>query len=168
MTENVKLKLEYLNEENFNGLGDIIQNQFEGKTPLLDESFFNHYGPLAFLECDGPVEFGITRFKKRPLVLEKLEQHAQTPEMLYAIDDDFIMPVAPIVYKNGESYPDIDKIKAIRVKQGDGVIFNDGIWHWAPFPATNEKSSVLVGFKKGTAENDIIIKELGKIFEIVE
>lgn len=168
MSEKKALQLEYLSEQLFADYGQVIQNSFDGKVPLLNESFFKHYGPLAFLECEGPVEFGITRFNKRPLIVDKLEQHAETQEMLYAIDDDFIMPVAPIIYKGAEAWPDVGKLKAIRVKQGDGVIFKRGFWHWAPFPATRQNSSVLVGFKAGTAKNDIVIKPLGTTFEIVE
>ena len=168
MSEKKELKMEFLSEEIFADYGQVIQNSFEGKVPFLRESFFNHYAALAFLNCEGPVEFGITRFNKRPLIVDKLEQHAKTPEFLYAIDDDFIIPVAPIILKGAEEWPDVDRIKAIRVKQGDGIIFKRGFWHWAPFPATRQNSSVLVGFKAGTAENDIVIKELETIFEIVE
>ena len=34
------------------------------------------------------------------------------------------MPIAPIVYKEGEAFPDEEKIRIICVSQGVGVIFN--------------------------------------------
>ncbi len=168
MPEKKALTMDYLSEENFSDFGQVIQNSFEGKIPLLREPFFNHYAALAFLDCEGPVEFGITRFNKRPLIVDKLEQHAKTPEFLYAIDDDFIIPAAPIIVKGSEEWPDLSRIKAFCVKQGDGIIFKRGFWHWAPFPASRQNSSVLVGFKTGTAENDIMIKALDTIFIIAE
>ena len=45
------------------------------------------------------------------------------------------------------------------MKMGEGVVFNDGIWHWAPFPQ-EESSSVIVGFEKDTADNDLVIRDL--------
>lgn len=156
-----KLIIEPVTAENFKKLGKVIKIPKEGEMkPLLESSFFKHYGPLGFIDCEGAVELGITTFRKRELLVDKLEQHAKTPELLYAIDGDFIMPVAPIIYKDGEAYPDLDNIMAMHVKQCEGVIFDDGMWHWAPYPYDKESSSVLVGFKKGTAENDIIIREL--------
>jgi hypothetical protein len=38
-------------------------------------------------------------------------------------------------------------------------VFNDGIWHWAPFPLKGS-SSVIVGFEKDTAEKDLVIRDL--------
>jgi len=163
-----KLTIEDANKRNFKGLGVIIKIPVEGELePTLQSSFFKHYAELGFIDCGGAVEFGITTFKKREFKVDKLEQHAKTPELLYAIDSDFIMPVASIIYKDGESFPDLAKIKAIKVNQGEGVIFDDGIWHWAPYPYDKEVSSVLVGFKKGTCHDDIIIRDLKKKYLMV-
>jgi len=163
-----KMHIQYISKKNFRDLGVVIQIPQEGEMkPLLESSFFKHYGPLGFIVGEDPVEFGITTFKKRELIADKLEQHSQTQELLYAIDGDFIMPVAPIIYKKGEAFPNEEKIRIIRVPQGVGVIFKQGYWHWAPFPI-KDTSSVLVGFKKGTAENDIIIKDLKKKILMIE
>jgi len=163
-----KMLIQYVSKENFSDLGVVIQIPKEGEVkPLLEASFFKHYGPLGFIEGKEDVEFGITTFKKRLLIASKLEQHSQTQELLYAIDGDFIMPVAPIINKEEKEFPDEEKILIIRVPQGVGVIFKKGYWHWAPFPI-KDTSSVLVGFKKGTAENDIIIKDLKNKILMVE
>jgi ureidoglycolate hydrolase len=157
------LIVEDVNNKNFKNLGEIIKIPLDGeKEPTLKSSFFNHYAGLGFIDCSDIVEFGITTFNKRKLEVDKLEQHAKTPELLFAIDGAFVMPVAPIIYQKGEAFPDLNQIKAIKVCQGEGVIFKDGIWHWAPFPYNKEKSSVLVGFKKDTCEDDIIIRDLDK------
>jgi len=168
MNYDKKMLIQYISKDNFSDLGVLIKIPQEGEMkPLLESSFFKHYGPLGFIEGEDPVEFGITTFKKRELIVDKLEQHSQTQELLYAIDGDFIMPVAPIINKEEEEFPDEEKIIIIRVPQGVGVIFKQGYWHWAPFPI-KDISSVLVGFKKGTAENDIIIKDLKNKILMVE
>lgn len=162
------LIVENVNNENFKGLGEIIKIPIEGeREPTLKSPFFNHYAGLGFIDCSDTVEFGITTFNKRELEVDKLEQHAKTPELLFAIDGAFVMPVAPITYQKGEAFPNLNQIKAIKVDQGEGVIFKDGIWHWAPYPYNKEKSSVLVGFKKGTYDDDIIIKDLEKKYLMI-
>ena len=162
-----KLIIKDVTPEIFKGLGVVIKIPKEGeRKPALKSSFFKHYAELGFIDCGDVVEFGITTFNRRDLIVDKLEQHAKTPELLYAIDGAFIVPVAPIIYKDGEAYPDLEKIKAVKVGQGEGVIFNDGIWHYAPYPYDKEVSSVLVGFKKGTCYDDITIKDLPKKYVI--
>jgi len=163
-----KLIVQPVTAENFSKLGKVLRIPVEGEMkPLLESSFFKHYGPLGFIDCEGPVEFGITTFQKRELIVDKLEQHAKTPELLYAIDGGFIMPVAPIILKDGAAYPDLEQIIAIHVKQGEGILFDDGIWHWAPYPYDKNSSSVLVCFKKGTAEDDIVIRGLEEKYLII-
>ncbi len=162
MNREIKIKISELEETSFQRYGKIIRIPVFGtKKPLLSSSFFNHYGPLALIACEGNFELGITTFQKRPLVVDELEQHAETAEMLYAIDADMIIPIAAIIIRDGVAVPDESTFTAMHVKQGEGVVFNEGIWHWAPFPfGDKDFSSVLVGFKQHTAEKDIIIKEL--------
>jgi len=149
-----------LEEKSFKRLGQIIRIPEEGsRKPTLQSEAFKFYGNLGIVAVKDKFELGVCTFRKRKLETTQLEQHAQTQELLYAIDGDFIMPVAPIKKIRGAAYPNLDRLEAVLVKQGEGVIFHDGIWHWAPFPV-KRKSSVLVGFNKGTAKNDLVIRDL--------
>lgn len=157
----IKLKVTKVTKENFKNFGQFMYIPAEGEfIPTNQAAFFKFYGGMGLMDCHGITELGICTFKKRPLETSELEQHAGTPELLYALDGDFMMPIAPIIYQNGASCPDVSRAMAIRVNQYEGVIFNDGIWHWAPFPL-QETSSVIVGFKKDTALTDILIKDIG-------
>jgi len=168
MQEKNVLEVRPISAENFSDLGQVITIPVPGeRVPTLEKSFFRHYAALAFLDCYGPVELGITTFRKRELKADKLEQHAGTPELLYAIDGDFVMPVAPSHMNGKVAAPDLTRIRAIRVRQGEGLIFQDGMWHWAPFPVQKDPSSVLVGFKIGTAENDILIHDLDHTYIMI-
>ena len=155
------VKVDYLSPNMFDSsLGQIIYTPEEGKRePTLQSESFKFYGGIAFMNIKNVFELGICVFYQRALETDQLEQHAQTQELLFAVDGDFIMPVAPIVQKNGESWPDLDRVVAIRVPMGEGVVFNHGIWHWAPFPL-KAKSSVIVGFEKDTADEDLVIRDL--------
>jgi ureidoglycolate hydrolase len=159
------VKVEYLSPNVFgSSLGQIIYTPKEGeRKPTLKSDSFNFYGGIALMNIKDVFELGICTFKQRALETDQLEQHALSQEMLFAIDGDFIMPVAPIIQMNGQSWPDLDRLVAIRVRMGEGVVFNHGIWHWAPFPL-KETSSVIVGFEKDTADKDLVIRDLdGKI-----
>jgi ureidoglycolate hydrolase len=155
------VKVEYLSPEVFtSSLGQIIYTPKEGeREPTLQDDAFKFYGGIALMNIKEVFELGICVFNQRELATDQMEQHTLTQEMLFAIDGDFIMPVAPIVRKNGEAWPDLDHVVAIRVPMGQGVVFNDGIWHWAPFPL-KPRSSVIVGFEKDTADKDIVIRDL--------
>jgi hypothetical protein len=156
-----KVKVEYLSPRVFaTSLGQIIFTPEEGKRePTLESEAFKFYGGIALMNIKNVFELGICVFNQRALETDQLEQHAQTQEMLFAIDGDFIMPVAPIIQKNGEPWPDLDSVVAIRVPMGQGVVFNKGIWHWAPFPL-KARASVIVGFEQDTADKDLVIRNL--------
>jgi ureidoglycolate hydrolase len=156
-----KVKVEVLSPGAFDSsLGQIIFTPKEGeREPTLQSEDFKFYGGIVFMNIKDVFELGICVFNQRELATEQLEQHALTQELLFAIDGDFIMPVAPIIQKNGKSWPDLEHMVAIRVPVGQGVVFNNGIWHWAPFPL-KEKSAVIVGFEKDTADKDLVIRDL--------
>jgi len=158
---NTKVKVETLSPEVFgSSLGQIIVTPKEGeREPSLQSEDFKFYGGIALMNIKNVFELGICVFNQRALETNELEQHAQTQELLFAIDGDFIMPVAPIVQKNGEAWPDLDRVVAIRVPMGQGVVFNHGVWHWAPFPL-KASASVIVGFEKDTADKDLVIRDL--------
>ena len=160
VAQSITVPVRSLDARGFKRLGQVIQIPEEGsRKPTLCGEAFRFYGELGLVPVKETFELGVCTFQKRKLETNQLEQHALTPELLYAIDGDFIMPVAPIKKVRGEAYPNLDRLQAIHVKQGEGVIFHDGIWHWAPFPL-KKKSSVLVGFNRGTAKNDLVIRDL--------
>ena len=160
------LKAIEVTTENFKEMGQVISIPNPAKDiPKLQGEGFNHYAELAFLDCEGPVEFGITMFNKRDTTVIELEQHAGTQEMLLALDGPFIMPVAPMIEVDGKQVIDENKLFAIKVSQGQGVIFKQGFWHYAPFPL-KEQSSVLVGFKPLSWKDDIIMCSLSEPISI--
>lgn len=162
----MKLKVVEVTKENFAHIGQVIQIPDVENTPAqLQGDGFVHHAELAFIDTVGPLEFGITTFFKRPLKTNRLEQHAQTQELLLAMDGPFVMPVAPKMVVDGKEVPNISRLMAIYVKQGEGVIFHKGNFHWAPY-ALGERTSVLVGFEPKTWANDIIFYDLDEEIEL--
>jgi hypothetical protein len=121
------------------------------------------FSELGLMKCRGELEFGICVFHKRPLVLDQMERHARSAEILYAVDEDFIAVAAPS--EPGGRAPRLSELVALKVKRGEGLIFQEGCWHWAPYTSA-EESFALVGFARKTATKDMTILPLGRTITI--
>jgi len=134
------------------------------RRPDVENDIIRFFGKLGVIEAPGGVEFGMCAYEQRDFVVEGLEQHRRSGELLYAIDDDFIMPVAPNMA--GADQPDLSKAYAIRVRRSEGVIFAPGAWHWVPYPL-KAKSFALVGFAIDTPKNDFFSQVLSPPLKIL-
>lgn len=162
------ITLQYANKSNFKGLGQLIKiPDDESKKPDFESDILTFYGGLGLINSNLPIELGICIFKKREMIIEQFECHSLTQELLYAIDDDFVMPVAPNLTQKDGDVPDLEKAVAIRIRRGEGVIFERGVWHSVPYPFKDE-SFALVGFTKNTAKNDLKIFNLKEKIRMVE
>jgi hypothetical protein len=123
--------------------------------PDAQDSIQTYYGQLAIMQCTGAVQIGICVAKNREYVVDMFERHAKSAELLEALKGDFVTLTAPSIMKNGELCPDMDRAAAIRVNQGEGVLFDADIWHWTPYAVT-PTCDVLVIFRKDTPKDDFI------------
>lgn len=158
------IKAQHVTPENFKEFGKVISTTAKVE-PDAQSDIQTIYGQLAIIKCSESIEFGICVAKKRDLVVDMLEQHVKTEELLAAISGDFITPVTSSIEINGMLSPDLDKVIAVRVNQGEGVVFDKGMWHWTPYAVT-ETCDVLVAFKTDTPKNDFISKELTEKLKI--
>lgn len=151
----------HASSDSFKGMGAFIANNTDtqGLKPSNQSEIQTFYGKLGIMECKEAIEFGLCIAKNRPIRITQLEQHAKSSELLVALSGDFISPVSPSIIKDGRMIPDIDKVIAVRVNQGEGIIFNVGIWHWTPYPV-EDTATILVAFKKNTPEEDFILENL--------
>jgi ureidoglycolate hydrolase len=146
------IKAQRVTPENFQAFGKVVSVTAKAE-PAAQSDIQTFYGQLAVMKCQGSVELGICVAKNRAFVVDTLEQHTETAELLAALRDDFIVPVTTSVVIDGKQYPDMEKVAAVRVNQGEGVVFDEGIWHWTPYAVT-ETCDVLVVFKTDTPKND--------------
>jgi hypothetical protein len=129
-----------------------------GRKPDVENELLRFFGKLGVIEAPGGVEFGICAYERREFAVDKLEQHRRSAELLYAIDDDFLMPAAPNL--SGVNQPDLSRACVLRVRRSAGVIFAPGAWHWVPYPLKRGSSFALVGFAIDTPANDMSFFEL--------
>lgn len=151
-----EINVRYPADISLTGIGQHVSLPQE-KKPDLASDVISFYGNLGLLHMRASFELGICTFDKRELSVNKLEQHRNSQEMLYAVDDDFIVVVCPANPSGGE--PDESLIQALHVRRGEGLILDQGTWHWVPYPL-RRSSYALVGFAKDTAERDMSFYDL--------
>jgi ureidoglycolate hydrolase len=139
---------------------------FPDRAPDAQSEIQTYYGQLAIMQCTGSIQLGICVAKRRENVVEELEQHVKSQELLAALKGDFLVPVSPSVTVEGKAVPDMERVAAFRVNQGDGILFDAGVWHWTPYPV-GDQCDVLVGFKTDTPKNDFVANRLKEKFVIV-
>ncbi|MDD3838992.1 MAG: ureidoglycolate lyase [Clostridia bacterium] len=133
-------------DDTFNWWRDVINYQ------LPDNVFY------GFLEC----------FPQDKKTVSKFERHLNTSETLVVLEGDVIL--ALVEADNEKEEPDLDKLSAVRVKQGTVAVLGKGVWHFAPIPV-DKVSRVMVIFEKDTDKNDLYLVDLkeqkGIEYEIV-
>ena len=55
-----------------------------------------------------------------------------------------------------------ERVRAFRVRQGEGILFRPGTWHAVPFPLT-ERAVFWVVFRKRTAEEDLEVVDVARV-----
>jgi hypothetical protein len=159
MASNKELKVVEAATADLSGIGVALRLPDPAvRKPDVDNELLKFFGKLGVIEAPGGVEFGICAYEHREFVVEKLEQHRRSGELLYAIDDDFLMPAAPNLA--GVNQPDLSRACVLRVRRSEGVLFAPGAWHWVPYPVKKGKSFALVGFAIDTPANDMSFHDL--------
>lgn len=95
--------------------------------------------------------FSTCRVEPRPLVIDVLESHSRTMEVMLPLDNDMLLHVAPAT-ANGQ--PDLGKLQVFRVPRGVLVAMRAGIWHHGPFACHGRTTHILVALPERTYAND--------------
>jgi ureidoglycolate hydrolase len=157
----MKIKVDVLSAKKFQPYGDVLSETKD--QPMADDDVITYYGQISKIAFGKLVSTGFLLGHKRALVTNKLERHAKTPEVLVALENDAII-LAALSEPDGDSVKDIS---AFYVKQGQAVVLNKRTWHWTPFPTTAETCKFLVMFNDQTEFEDLTIKDLEEVIEIV-
>ena len=161
-----KIVIKEKSEVDFREIGKLICIPDKTMKPSIQEKHFKLWGSLGFIGCDDSIEFGVASFDNRKECIDKLERHINTEELLLVLKGDVLLPIAPISIIASRICPDEKKLIAIHLKESEGILFNKNVWHWAPFPTDESTAYMLVAFKIGTAENDVVTINLNDKYEI--
>lgn len=146
-----------LTPDSFKEYGYVISQS--DAQPNTNNEEFTYWGKVSQSEMSKLVSTGVLVCHERQNVVEKLERHVNTPEILAALEGDSVICVGK--RHDGTGSPsEIKGIKAFRIKQGDAICMYSGTWHWIPFPENCKNSKFMVAFASGTEDNDLEIVDL--------
>lgn len=107
----------------------------------------------------------ITVRKPERMIVDTLEYHTTTCEIILPLNQDMILHVAPA----SAGTPVTHLTKAFLVPQNTLVKINPAIWHLAPLPAGEESLYAMIVLPECTYMNDCTVVPLAEdqVFEIV-
>jgi ureidoglycolate lyase len=140
----------------FGCFGSVIEPAGEriGGSPI---EFFRDQLPQG-LGSAAAVSYSTCRVAPRPLIIDVLEHHSRTSEMMVCIDNDMIVQVGPAT-READGVP-LDQIRAFLTPRGTMITLRPGVWHHAPFTPNQRPLHVLVALPERTYANDCIVVEL--------
>jgi len=159
----IRVPVKTLSEKDFEPYGKVIKKPAGAKPDLANEMIEYYdldklYGVNTML--NEPLGVSYFETPRRPLAF-MLERHSLTPEILIPLTGLSILPVAPIDQKRRDSLPDPEEIRGFLLSESEAVLLKPGVWHFIPNSIT-ECSRFIVIFRRGTAEEDLEIRDLGK------
>lgn len=115
-----------------------------------------------------PTRIGFSSIQvKKPekIIIDKIEYHTTTCEMMMPLNGDMVFHVAPA--SNRVPVPHLTK--AFIVPKGTLIKFNTAIWHLCPYPVDVPELTALIILPAGIYLNDCKVIELSpeEQFEIV-
>jgi ureidoglycolate hydrolase len=158
---NLEIKVEELSPSAYQEIGLFVQEPTH--TPTIQDDIVSYWAGLANFELNGTIDVGWVTMSKRPFRLYQLERHFDTVEVVIPIDDVMVLPVAAGKdLGNREAGPNLEDIRGFYLRPGQMVTFSKGSWHFGGFPVKKDHASFLVMTQKGTADTDVVMKDLDK------
>jgi ureidoglycolate lyase len=144
------IKAEKLTKEAFGEFGSFV-NITEPEGNHLGD-FYNDKA-IYPVSGDMPVAFSpLVLHKADEMVVTAAEYHNTTGEGIIAMDDDFVIHVAP---PTGEPVPELTR--AFLVPQGTMVVLKTGIWHYGGFPLNRKEGHVLIVLPERIYKTDCFV-----------
>ncbi len=104
---------------------------------------------------DRPYAIGFLDLQPVARRFDWAERHMQTDELLAPLHAGCLVYVAPPEHLDEPDHlPALDHFQVFRVRQGQAVLLNKGVWHGAPL-ADDRSTNVLVILKHNTSDGDI-------------
>ena len=134
----------------FNKYGKIVI--LPSETPTSQDETYKFWSDVAHYHIEGDTEIGLcTVYKQESTIVNSLERHLNTPEILIPADSSFILPL---------QRDDEDVLEAFSVNPGEAVVIEKGIWHGPCIPKNSSESSYFVIFRHKTPHEDVYFKEI--------
>ncbi|MGD1822053.1 MAG: ureidoglycolate lyase [Pleomorphochaeta sp.] len=157
-----KIKAQKLTTESFKEFGSFY-NMVDPQGYNLGDFFPDHLDVANTTN----MSYGFSSlnvYKKDKMLVDTVEYHNYSAEVLLPIDTDIVIHVAPPNNKNV-----VELTQAFIIPKGTIVKLNIGVTHLCPFSITEEEGHVMVALPQRTYQNDCVLVDLSSEdqFEIV-
>lgn len=154
----MEITVKKLTAEKFALYGDIIHHAgAETAFPAPEEDILTCTVLVPQMQLDAGCLAQMLVCKARPMVVEKMERHADTAEILISTKEDYVLCVAPPAEEVAE-----DQIEAFLIPAGSTIVMKPSCWHWIPFPTGTQDAEVIVVFRAETVNDDLIYSDLAE------
>lgn len=149
-----------LTAKNFEPFGRILTDA--DVRPVGASKEFDWYDTAGGIPMNETCCTGLLSCRPRERRVVKMERHLCTSEVLFPLDGNSVLVVAP----PEDSLGSVSGVKAFRLPVGTSVVMKVGTWHWIPFPEGKEDVRILVLFRDGTGADDLDFKELPEAIHV--
>jgi hypothetical protein len=139
-----------LSESALQGIGRLVTPKPWSTIPAGTD--FLYSDTMSDLGLGGVLSSGFLLCAPRPMILNRMERHFNTKEMIVALEGDAIVCLAPPQEPSGGKL--LGK-RAVKVLAGEAFILDIGAWHWIPYPCGASPGKFLIVFKSMTGADDL-------------
>lgn len=145
-----------LTENSFDRFGSVIGHPHA--PPDAAGPGWRWWGETRLLGGDGrPFGVGYLDLVPTAMQFNWAERHMLSQEAIVPLDGDCLVYVGPSDHADQpQRLPALDSFKVFRVRAGQGVILDRGVWHGAPL-AVERPIRALVLLLEGTGANDTTV-----------
>ena len=148
------LSIQELTEQAFRPFGKIIEQPARAED--AQGPGWSWWGENALMEsADRPYQIGYLDLKPAELKFDWAERHMRSAELIIPTGGDCLVYVAPPEYPDEpERMPTFERFQVFRVRAGQAVLLDKGVWHGAPL-AIDQPLNVFVLLLSRTGEVDL-------------
>lgn len=146
-----RIQVQRLTEEAFKPFGSVITTK--GRPYGGQEGVYLWYEKQAAIENAQTVSVNLLTAVARDFLFDRFEAHARTTETILPLTGGVIVVGMPV----GE--PDVERLQAFYVPVGEGVCWDAGAWHYAPYPMGQDALCAVI-FRHGTGADDAVFFDL--------
>ncbi len=154
-----ELRVKELNNECFQFYGKVVTIPEDTADGIEKE--FNWWGNVADLPANGQINTGLLQVKHRDFLVEKVEYHRETAEMLIPLKGNSIL----VVGRKADDSEKIECIDAFYFNKSKVVIMDKETLHWIPFPLGKDAVYAVI-FRAETPNDDLSFMEFKQPLEI--
>ena len=162
----VEIKVESLNYKSFVPYGKIL-GPSENKPTFSSNEFDLWFGIDNVESNEGIAQFCWFEVKeRRPFICDKFERHLKCSEAMIPVSGQSIIIVSLSKNNTDDTASlDLETLKAFYLDGTKGINLKPGVWHWIPYPVSNQAHFILV-LREGTDKDDLEIMDLNKKFDL--